>query len=101
MSDIVERAKAALNQRWEPGSPAGYLPHLIAEVERLRPRIVTTFKELDALPHGSVVRSKTSRAGEPCVWQRIGFDWYTPAIESADEPYLPALVLWTPEDGEK
>lgn len=64
MTDIVERAKAWMRgEVLSPSAGPTLINELVAEVKRLRPRIITTTEELDALPVGSVVRSEPSISG--------------------------------------
>jgi hypothetical protein len=65
------------------------------------PRVVTTVEELDALPEGSVVNSSSGDvflqgfATDFGSWEAVGDDrsWDTRNIA------LPALVLFTPDEG--
>ncbi|AXN53038.1 hypothetical protein PBI_HOMINES_52 [Mycobacterium phage Homines] len=137
MSDVVERAKAALEGvtegpwTWTHGMDAramvlgpdnlrvkleGYrdaefiaqartlVPELVAEVERLRPRVIETVEELDSLPTLSIVRDEwTSAVGwqHSGIWERRGMEWHciaAPVIPPGHpRPNLPARVLYTPE----
>ncbi|MEV8029233.1 hypothetical protein [Cellulosimicrobium funkei] len=62
-----------------------------------RPRQVTTVTELDALPVGSVVLN-----AESVAWQKRGKSgrWYVVGHTggSTQVPYLPARVLYVPEE---
>uniref|UniRef100_A0AAU8GLY0 HNH endonuclease n=1 Tax=Mycobacterium phage LilBib TaxID=3136622 RepID=A0AAU8GLY0_9VIRU len=109
MSDVVERAKAALvdyevakgsRVAVAPGRSYRLLAELVAEVERLRPRGVETTADLEWLPEDSVILThdggtlqKTSRG-----------TWYW-ANDDQDESlpgnlidFLPARVLYIPTD---
>jgi hypothetical protein len=75
---------------------------LIAEVRRLRPTLIETVEQLDALLEGAVVRSEAdgevyvkdhryTGPGEP--WWPAGYD-----VECGSEQIsLPARVIYTPE----
>ena len=71
---------------------------LLAEVERLTPREITTVEELDALPEGSLVLDSAS---PPCPWELSDDAWWAPG-DGASHPTLaitlPGRVLWTPEE---
>ncbi|AAN12485.1 hypothetical protein PBI_CHE8_87 [Mycobacterium phage Che8] len=117
MSDVVERAKAALADyevakgsrvAVAPGRSYRLLAELVAEVERLRPKVVETVEELDALPIGAVIMPLGgSDIGDNYVnwadhhlaalyghWYRSGYEVPCPS----DEVDLPARVLYTPTD---
>lgn len=122
LSDVVERAKADIElwgrtpcveievvtgmtvaedaYRRAPETVA----ELVTEVERLRPRVIETVEELDALPTLSIVRDEwTSAAGwqHSGIWERRGMEWHciaAPVIPPGHpRPNLPARVLYTPE----
>ncbi|QDF19942.1 hypothetical protein HWC44_gp055 [Mycobacterium phage ThetaBob] len=114
MSDVVERAKADM-ALWDrspcveieviTGMTAAEdayrrapetIAELVAEVERLRPRVIETVEQLDALPDLSVVRDKVGT-----IWEKEHYvgpvdHWWT---TGNDEPQpvscvrLPAVVL--------
>lgn len=75
---------------------------LVAVVEDLTPRVITTVEELDALPMGSVVLSQSMDhySGDfPISFQRwANGEWHRPG-RSADthhDNFLPATVLYEP-----
>ncbi len=66
-----------------------------AEVERLRPKVIGSVEELDALPEDSVVRDDSRYVYEKVTGSR----WHQPGFQSyrwSDEIDLPARVMWTP-----
>ncbi|WKW86438.1 hypothetical protein SEA_SHROOMBOI_53 [Mycobacterium phage ShroomBoi] len=74
-------------------SESNLLVELRNEVERLRPRVIETVEQLDALPEGSIVEAVI---GVPEVkWDGC---WYAMTAD-AFEPDLPAHVLYIPEVG--
>ncbi|QGJ88424.1 hypothetical protein PBI_EISH_52 [Mycobacterium phage Eish] len=74
-------------------SESNLLVELRNEVERLRPRVIETVEQLDALPEGSIVEAVI---GVPEVkWDGC---WYAMTAD-AFEPDLPAHVLYIPEFG--
>ncbi|QUE26265.1 hypothetical protein SEA_AKHILA_79 [Mycobacterium phage Akhila] len=108
MSDVVERAKAALvdyevakgsRVAVAPGRSYRLLAELVAEVERLRPKVVETVEQLDALPIRSLVRSDI---GE--VFERLRGGWdclHEDGSAGLVMPFairLPARVLYIPTD---
>ncbi|ATN88655.1 hypothetical protein SEA_DEMSCULPINBOYZ_60 [Mycobacterium phage Demsculpinboyz] len=142
MSDVVERAKVALEGvaygPWEfdcsdegmqaVGGPVVWLgdgdlgfrveahyqddrnaefvaqartlvPELVAEVERLRPRVIETVEELDALPDFVVVHDRVNTVWEK-EWHGGEGPWWQTSSEtprSSADFWLPARVLHNPE----
>ncbi|AIM50998.1 hypothetical protein SEA_MODRAGONS_55 [Mycobacterium phage Modragons] len=110
MSDVVERAKADM-ELWGrtpcveievvTGMTAAEdayrrapetVAELVTEVERLRPKVIETVEQLDALPEGSIIEAVK---GVPEVkWDGR---WYA-MTSDAFEPDLPARVIYSPED---
>ncbi|QXG07434.1 hypothetical protein RitSun_64 [Mycobacterium phage RitSun] len=132
MSDVVERAKAALEGAYEGPwvqvgggninvDPVGHrppvaktwtrgngefiaqartlVPELVAEVERLRPRVIETVEELDALPDFVVVHDRVNTVWEK-DWHGGEGPWWQTSSEtprSSADFWLPARVLYNPE----
>lgn len=109
MSTLHEQARSEAEKRW-PDTTAlttggvktlrrvfsdGFLAGHEAAT---RTRAVTTVTELDALPVGSVVLNDRGVA-----WQKRGANhrWYCAGLPSGIKavPYLPARVLYEPEEG--
>ncbi|AOQ28534.1 hypothetical protein I5H99_gp081 [Mycobacterium phage WillSterrel] len=71
------------------------VPELVAEVEHLRPRVIETVEQVDALPTGSVVIDDMAgvlqRENEAGGWLMAGY-------EGLNLPILPARVLYIPTD---
>ncbi|QNN97996.1 hypothetical protein SEA_GANDALPH_52 [Mycobacterium phage Gandalph] len=82
-------------------SESNLLVELRNEVERLRPRVIETVEQLDALPHESVVLLHGPNGG--AIQKRYG-TWHWANDDGDDSwsselaSFLPARVLYTPED---
>lgn len=71
-----------------------------AILDMLKPRVVTTIKELDALPAWSVIRSEQATIWEKFGGIRTGDFWaetMTLGKHPSDHIALPATVLYEPE----
>ena len=98
MSDTTLRdqlAKLIVNRDEFDGAEA-----ILAAGWRPPARVVTTVKELDALPRQTIIRSADGWA-----WQRDNHNgfWYTIASEDDSTPgdfAYPLTVLYEPEEGE-
>lgn len=119
MSDAVSNARKWLNGMLTQGGVAlpkkrervttyfpmsegmNHVDRLLAEIDRLTPRVVETDDELDGLREETVIRDSRGYVferwyGGPSrsAWAEIGTG---KALNGP--PSLPACVLWTPEDG--
>jgi hypothetical protein len=69
----------------------GHVIGLLARIQELTPRTVTTVEELDALPELSVIRNAD------WVWERSASEWWGAGSEQATPSrniFLPATVLY-------
>lgn len=71
-----------------------------------KPRTITTVKELDALPEGSVIRfidipaKVVAEKNDEGVWQSTnGYDYNDWEYPEGDKVNFPATVLYDPSDG--
>lgn len=69
--------------------------------EQLRPRVVETIEELDALPFETIIRTCTDITYEASSTSEGRRVWFPIAVANADYSdgiALPATVLWVPEE---
>ena len=78
------------------GASVGDVPALIAEVRRLRPRVLITKDEVAQLPVGSVIRDQV----RTLILDRLSTRVVGWMDSWGDDrlPVLPATVLYTPEE---
>lgn len=78
----------------------GTIREMAAALEAATPRVVSTVAELDALPHGSVIRCDIAGQAGLVIGTKSPRDFYMAGRRGAlpaDAVQLPATVLWLPE----
>lgn len=94
-ADLPPERDATPDEAFDLGRIAGY-DEAMREVS---PRVVSTVAELDALPHGSVIRCNLEGQAALVIGTKAPRDFYMAGRAGglpADAVRLPATVLYTP-----